>query len=128
MIVQNVTEDGKRTDVSFTVPKGELDKAVKTLEAAKKAKKLGFAKIISDAKVAKVSVIGIGMQSHSGVAAKMFETLAAKGINILVISTSEIKISVLIESQYMELAVRALHEAYELEKKPERKAQRRIDA
>lgn len=121
MIVQNITEDGKRTDVSFTVPKGELEKAVKVLEKAKKAKTLGFAKIISDSKVAKVSVIGIGMQSHSGVAAKMFETLASKGINIFVISTSEIKISVLIDSQYIELAVRALHEAYELHKKPNMK-------
>ncbi len=118
MIVQNVSEDGKKTDVSFTVPKGELDKAIKTLEAAKKAKKLGYSKIISDGKVAKVSVIGIGMQSHSGIAAKMFETLASKGINIFVISTSEIKISVLIDSSYMELAVRALHEAYELHKIP----------
>lgn len=120
MIVQNVSEDGKRTDVSFTVPKGEVDKAVKVLEKAKRAKALGFGKIVSDGKVAKVSVIGIGMQSHSGIAAKMFETLAKKGINILVISTSEIKISVLIDGQYMELAVRALHEAYELHKKPRR--------
>jgi aspartate kinase len=118
MIVQNVSEDGKKTDVSFTVPKGELAKAIKVLEDAKKGKKLGFAKIISDGKVAKVSVIGIGMQSHSGIAAKMFETLASKGINILIITTSEIKISVLIDASYMELAVRALHEAYELHKKP----------
>ncbi len=121
MIVQNVSEDGKKTDVSFTVPKGEAEKAVKVLEKAKKAKALGYGKVVSDGKVAKVSVIGIGMQSHSGIAAKMFETLAAKGINILVISTSEIKISVLIDAQYMELAVRALHEAYELHKKPKRK-------
>ncbi len=116
MIVQNVSEDGKRTDMSFTVPKGELDKAVKALEKSK----IKCAKIISDSKVAKVSVIGIGMQSHAGVAQKMFETLAAKGINILVISTSEIKISVLIDSEYVELAVRALHAAYELEKKPKK--------
>jgi len=116
MIVQNVSEDGKRTDMSFTVPKGDLDKAVKALEKAK----VKCGKIISDAKVAKVSVIGIGMQSHAGVAQKMFETLAAKGINILVISTSEIKISVLIDAEYMELAVRALHAAYELEKKPKK--------
>lgn len=116
MIVQNVSEDGKKTDMSFTVPKGDMDKAVKALEKAK----IKCAKIVSDAKVAKVSVIGIGMQSHAGVAQKMFETLAAKGINILVISTSEIKISVLIDAEYMELAVRALHAAYELEKKPKK--------
>ncbi len=118
MIVQNISEDGKKTDVSFTVPKGETEKAVKVLEGAKKAKKVGYARINSDTKVAKISVVGIGMISHSGVAAKMFATLASKGINILVIATSEIKISVLIDSQYMELAVRALHETYELHKKP----------
>lgn len=118
MIVQNVSEDGKKTDVSFTVPKGDVDKAVKALEKAKASKKLGYGKIATDPKVAKVSVIGIGMQSHAGVAQKMFETLAAKGINILIITTSEIKISVLIDAEYMELAVRALHAAYELEKKP----------
>lgn len=114
MIVQNVSEDGKRTDMSFTVPREDAEKAVKALEKAK----VKCSKIVSDPKVAKVSVIGIGMQSHAGVAQKMFETLAAKGINILVISTSEIKISVLIDAEYMELAVRALHAAYELEKKP----------
>ena len=114
MIVQNVSEDGKRTDMSFTVPKSDVDKAVKALEGAN----INYGKLVSDSKVAKVSVIGIGMQSHAGVAQKMFETLAAKGINILVISTSEIKISVLIDAEYMELAVRALHAAYELEKKP----------
>lgn len=119
MIVQDINEDYKDTDMSFTVPKGDLDKAIEALEAAKKAGKLNYEKITSDSKVAKVSVIGIGMQSHAGTAQKMFATLAAKGINILVISTSEIKISVLIKSEYMELAVRALHEAYELDKKPE---------
>ena len=116
MIVQNVSEDGKRTDMSFTVPKGDVDKAVNALKKVK----LKYGKLISDNKVAKVSVIGIGMQSHAGVAQKMFETLAAKGINILVISTSEIKISVLIDAEYMELAVRALHAAYELQKKPKK--------
>lgn len=112
MIVQNISEDGKKTDVTFTVPKIDVEKAEQSLESADG---LNYAKLIADKKVSKISVIGIGMQSHAGIAQTMFSTLAEKGINILVITTSEIKISVLIEEEYKELAVRALHSAYELE-------------
>ena len=113
MIVQNVSLDGSSTDITFTVPRADLARAVQRLEQAKAD--LKFAEIKSDTKVAKVSVIGVGMRSHAGVALKMFETLAAKGINIQVISTSEIKVSVLVADEYTELAVRALHTAYELD-------------
>ncbi|TNE57040.1 MAG: aspartate kinase [Alphaproteobacteria bacterium] len=114
MIVQNTSEDGKTTDLTFTVPEAEADRAVTSLKDA--ARKGEFGEIQADKNVSKISIVGTGMRSHSGVARKMFETLAAKGINILVISTSEIKVSVLIESEYTELAVRALHSAYELDK------------
>ena len=113
MIVQNVSLDGSSTDITFTVARADLARAVERLERAKAD--LKFAEIKSDINVAKVSVIGVGMRSHTGVALKMFETLAAKGINIQVISTSEIKISVLVAAEYTELAVRALHTAYELD-------------
>jgi aspartate kinase len=113
MIVQNVSLDGSSTDITFTVPRADLPRAVERLERAKK--ELGFAEIKSDTNVAKVSVIGVGMRSHAGVALKMFETLAGKGINIQVISTSEIKISVLIAAEYTELAIRTLHTAYDLD-------------
>jgi aspartate kinase len=113
MIVQNVSVDGSSTDMTFTVPKPDLARAVQELERAKAD--LKFAAVKSDLNVSKVSVIGVGMRSHAGVALKMFETLAAKGINIQVISTSEIKISVLVAAEYTELAVRALHTAYELD-------------
>ena len=113
MIVQNVSEDGRSTDVTFTVPKAELAKAQAVIEHAKGD--LDYREVRGDLNVVKVSVIGIGMRSHSGVALKMFQTLAEKGINIQVISTSEIKISVLIDSEYAELAVRALHTAYDLD-------------
>ena len=112
MIVQNISTNGKVTDMTFTVPTGELQMALDTLE---KQDFLKGAEIISNDGVAKVSVVGIGMRSHAGVANTMFETLAEKGINIQVISTSEIKISVLIEEDTTELAVRALHSAYGLE-------------
>lgn len=112
MIVQNISTDNKTTDMTFTVPKGELSQAITVLE---KQDFLEGAEILSDSNVAKVSVVGIGMRSHAGVANTMFETLAEKNINIQVISTSEIKISVLIEEDYTELAVRALHLAYGLE-------------
>ena len=118
MIVQNVSEDGRKTDISFTVPKSDELKALNSLQDARRDNLLHFKNVISDTKVAKVSVIGIGMQSHAGIAQKMFSTLAAKGINILIITTSEIKISVLIEAEYMELAVRSLHAVYGLDKKP----------
>jgi aspartate kinase len=113
MIVQNVSEDGKATDITFTVTRADLDRAVKVLKDKQKA--LGISEIKPDSKVVKVSVIGVGMRSHAGVALTMFRTLADKGINIEVISTSEIKISVLIDEQYLELALRALHTAYQLD-------------
>ncbi|AWJ86869.1 aspartate kinase (plasmid) [Azospirillum sp. TSH58] len=113
MIVQNVSEDGKSTDMTFTVGKADIARAVKVLEDAKA--ELNYQRIVSDANVVKVSVIGVGMRSHAGVAQRMFKALADKGINIQVISTSEIKISVLIAEEYAELALRALHTAYGLD-------------
>ena len=113
MIVQNVSEDGKFTDLTFTVGKADLERAVKVLEA--KRKEVGFAALKPDPNVVKISVIGVGMRSHAGVAKEMFRALAAKGINIQVISTSEIKVSVLVAEEYTELAVRALHTAYGLD-------------
>jgi aspartate kinase len=112
MIVQNISQD-KTTDMTFTLPKADLQRAVATLE--EKRSDLQFADLRSDENVAKVSVIGVGMRSHAGVAQRMFNTLAEKGINIQVISTSEIKVSVLIAEEYTELAVRALHTAYGLD-------------
>jgi aspartate kinase len=113
MIVQNVSEDGKYTDLTFTVGTADLDRAKKVLEEAQG--KLSYERMVADSNVVKVSVIGVGMRSHAGIAQKMFQTLASEGINILVISTSEIKISVLIEEKYTELALRALHTAYGLD-------------
>ncbi len=113
MIVQNVSEDGKATDLTFTVPKGQLDHACQVLEA--QAPTLGYAALLPDPGVVKVSLVGVGMRSHAGVAQKMFQVMSEKGINIQVISTSEIKISVLIAADYLELAVRALHAAYGLD-------------
>ena len=113
MIVQNVSEDNKKTDLTFTVPRGDLAKALAALE--KHASEIGYRDITHDSNVAKVSIIGIGMRTHAGVAQTMFSTLHDKGINIQVISTSEIKVSVLIAEEYVELAVRALHSAYELD-------------
>ena len=113
MIVQNISEDGATTDLTFTVPRGDMAKAVEVLE--KNPGELDYADIQKDDGVVKVSVIGVGMRSHAGVALRMFQTLADKGINIEVISTSEIKISVLISEEYTELALRALHTAYGLD-------------
>ncbi len=113
MIVQNVSEDGKTTDLTFTVSRTDLDRAVKVLTEHRT--RLGYSELQPDASVVKVSVIGVGMRSHAGVALTMFRTLAEKGINIEVISTSEIKVSVLIDEQYLELALRALHTAYGLD-------------
>ncbi|MGH6876956.1 MAG: aspartate kinase [Rhizomicrobium sp.] len=113
MIVQNVSEDGRRTNLTFTVVRGDLSRALQAIEKAAPA--IGYRDMTSDAGVAKVSVIGIGMRAHPGVAQTMFRTLAEKGINIQVISTSEIKVSVLMAEEYVELAVRALHSAYELD-------------
>jgi aspartate kinase len=113
MIVQNVSDDGRTTDLTFTVTKADYERAVKTIESNRQT--LGFQALVPDQNVVKVSVIGVGMRSHAGVALTMFRTLAGKGINIQVISTSEIKISVLIDEQYLELALRALHTAYGLD-------------
>ncbi|MYM24969.1 aspartate kinase [Duganella sp. FT135W] len=113
MIIQNQSVDGK-TDFTFTVPRNDFQPALDVLNGTKD--QLGAASITGDAKVSKISVVGVGMRSHVGVASKMFRTLSEEGINIMMISTSEIKISVLIDEKYMELAVRALHKAFELEK------------
>jgi aspartate kinase len=113
MIVQSVSPDGRRADMTFTVGRAELRRACEVLAAIEPD--LGFAKLDTDDNVAKVSVIGVGMRSHAGVAHRMFQTLAEKGINIQAISTSEIKISVLIAEEYTELAVRTLHTAYGLD-------------
>ncbi|GAB3457968.1 aspartate kinase [Massilia terrae] len=113
MIIQNQSVDGK-TDFTFTVSRGDYAKAMTVLEGVKE--QLGAARIIGDNKVSKVSAVGVGMRSHVGVASQMFSTLAKEGINIMMISTSEIKISVLIDEKYMELAVRALHQTFDLEK------------
>jgi aspartate kinase len=113
MIIQNQSVDGK-TDFTFTVPRAEYQKALDILKNQVQAH-MGAKEISGDPKVSKVSVVGVGMRSHVGIASKMFRTLAEEGINIQMISTSEIKISVLIDEKYMELAVRALHKAFELE-------------
>jgi aspartate kinase len=113
MIIQNQSVDGK-TDFTFTVSRNDYNKAIEALNAQKES--IGFSSLIGDAKVSKISVVGVGMRSHVGVASQMFRTLADETINIMMISTSEIKISVLIDEKYMELAVRALHKAFELEK------------
>ncbi|WP_420403674.1 aspartate kinase [Nisaea sp.] len=116
MIVQNVTEDGNTTDMTFTIGKADLERASQVLE--KLRDELGFREINADPNVAKVSVVGVGMRSQPGIAKTMFRTLSDKGINIQVISTSEIKVSVLIAAEYTELAVRALHTAYGLDGPP----------
>jgi aspartate kinase len=113
MIIQNDSKDAEETDVTFTVPRTDLVRSVDILEALKA--EIGFNRIITDAQVAKVSVVGVGMRSHAGVAAMMFKTLADRGINIEAISTSEIKVSVLIDEDETELAVRVLHTAYGLD-------------
>ncbi|MGH6928142.1 MAG: aspartate kinase, partial [Dongiaceae bacterium] len=113
MIVQNVSQGGKTTDLTFTVGKAELERAIKVIEGSRNAIK--YAALSPDSNVVKVSVIGVGMRSHAGIAQRMFRALAEKGINIQVISTSEIKISVLIAEDYTELAVRTLHTAYGLD-------------
>ncbi len=115
MIVQNISADGKFVDITFTTGKDELERAKMAIESVRDEVKYTELKI--DDNIAKISVIGVGMISHSGVAHTMFKTLADKGVNLLLISTSEIKISVLIAKEYGELAVRVLHDAYGLEKK-----------
>ena len=115
MIVQSSSADRNATDLSFTVPKSELNESLKVMNSIQK--EIGFETITTDSDVAKIAVIGIGMKSQSGVAQKMFDTLAEKSINLKVISTSEIKISVLIDAAYMELAARSLHTAFDLDVK-----------
>jgi aspartate kinase len=113
MIVQNISLDGETTDMTFTVSRADLKRALDVLE--KNAEKLGRPAVKADPTVVKVSVIGVGMRSHAGVAQQMFKALAGRGINIQVITTSEIKVSVLIDEAYTELALRALHTAYGLD-------------
>lgn len=114
MIVQNTSEDGKFTDMTFTVGRAEFERAIHIIE--RNHSSIGYQKLLTDKGVAKVSVIGVGMRAHAGVAQAMFKTLAEKGINIQVISTSEIKISVLIAAEFTDTAVRALHTTYGLDK------------
>ena len=114
MIVQNVSEDGKTTDLTFTVGQADLNLAVEVLETRKDD--IGFHKIVADAELVKISIVGVGMRSHPGVAQTMFNALAKEGINIKVISTSEIKVSILIDEEYTELALKALHSAYGLDR------------
>lgn len=114
MIVQNISSDGKATDISFTVPKTDSKKALKLTEDI--ARELGARGVDLREDIAKISVVGVGMRTHSGVAAQMFDTLARHGINIMAISTSEIKVSCLIDAKYTELAVRVLHDSFELKK------------
>jgi aspartate kinase len=113
MIVQNIAHDTGSTDVTFTVPAAELARSLDLLEKAKDT--IGYARMVHDTNVAKITIVGVGMRSHAGVAAKMFKTLGDRGINIQAITTSEIKVSVLIEEDYTELAVRVLHTAYGLD-------------
>lgn len=122
MIVQNISEKnyeeytGSVTDMTFSCPVNQVARAKKVMEEARAAGTIDYEELVVDTEVAKVSVVGIGMRSHAGVAARMFRALADENINIKVIATSEIKISVLIDRKYMELAVQALHDAFELER------------
>lgn len=116
MIVQNVADD-QTTDFTFTVHRNDYKRAAEILR--KTCAELGGRQVLADDKIVKVSIVGVGMRSHAGIASKMFETLAKEGINIQMISTSEIKISVVVDEKYLELAVRALHDAFGLDKPPE---------
>lgn len=115
MIVQNISEDG-RTDMTFSLPVKQVARARKAMEEVKAKDEVNYSELVTDEDVAKVSVVGIGMRSHAGVAARMFAALRDEGINIKVITTSEIKVSVLIDRKYMELAVQALHDTFGLDK------------
>jgi len=115
MIVQNISQDG-HTDISFTVPRVDFHKAKELVQGV--AKEIGADQVLGDDRIAKVSIVGLGMRTHSGVAAKMFGALAAEQINIMMISTSEIKVSCVIDERYTELAVRVLHDAFELQTEP----------
>jgi len=115
MIIQNISEDG-RTDMTFSCPVEQVPLATQAIEAAKNSGEINFHALDADTAVAKVSIVGIGMRSHAGVAQKMFKALSDDGINIKVITTSEIKVSVLVDRKYMELAVQSLHDAFDLDK------------
>ena len=115
MIVQNIAEDST-TDVTFTVHRRDYDKAMEILQRA--AKTMGARQVTGDNKIIKISLVGVGMRSHAGIASKMFEALSKEGINIRMISTSEIKVSVVVDEKYLELGIRALHEAFQLDQKP----------
>ncbi|MCU7892787.1 MAG: aspartate kinase [Candidatus Thiodiazotropha sp. (ex Ustalcina ferruginea)] len=114
MIVQNISSDTGRTDFTFTVNRGDFKRASDILQQT--ADEMGAREVLADDKIVKISLVGVGMRSHAGIASKMFEALAQEGINIRMISTSEIKISVVVDEKYLELGVRALHEAFEPEK------------
>jgi aspartate kinase len=114
MIVQNIAADANTTDFTFTVNRGDYKRAMEILE--QNAREMGAREVMGDDKIVKISLVGVGMRSHAGIASKMFQALAKEGINIRMISTSEIKISVVVDEKYLELGVRALHEAFELEK------------
>ncbi|MEE9412293.1 MAG: ACT domain-containing protein, partial [Methylococcales bacterium] len=116
MIVQNTAEDGT-TDFTFTVHRNDCARALTVLQTT--CDELGARQASSDANIVKVSVVGVGMRSHAGIAAKMFRQLAKENINIRMISTSEIKVSVVVDEKYLELAVRTLHQAFDLEATPE---------
>jgi len=113
MIIQNSSADGKSADLSFTVGKTDYDKSIEILK--KKGSELGARDVVGDTSIAKLSIVGVGMRSHAGVAARMFEALSKVGINIIMISTSEIKISCAIDQKYLELGVRVLHETFEMD-------------
>ncbi|MDH3980819.1 MAG: aspartate kinase, partial [Gammaproteobacteria bacterium] len=113
MIVQNVAPDGATTDFTFTVHRNDYARAMQTLQAT--ANELGARQVTGDDSIVKISLVGVGMRSHAGIASTMFETLAREGVNIRMISTSEIKVSVVVDEKYLELGVRALHDAFALD-------------
>ena len=117
MIIQNVAPDGATTDFTFTVHRNDYSKAIDILN--KTAADLGAREVLGDNSIVKISLVGVGMRSHAGIASTMFETLAKEGVNIRMISTSEIKVSVVVDEKYLELGVRALHEAFKLDQSPE---------
>jgi len=114
MILQNVSQDGKFANLSFTLPRGDLEKALKILK--KEKTNIGYKKINSSNSISKISVVGVGMRSHAGVAQTLFDTLGKNKINIQVITTSEIKISILIDEKFTDIAVQKLHQAFQLHK------------
>jgi len=113
MIIQNVAPDGRTTDFTFTVHRNDYQRSLETLQ--KVAGDMGASEVVGDPKIVKISLVGVGMRSHAGIASSMFETLAREGINIMMISTSEIKVSVVVDEKYLELGVRALHETFQLD-------------